>query len=150
MSKGLYTTNYKNKNNDLVIMIKSGLSYLKKVIENMSEEEKEIEKPNEIVDLVEKFLDFNDQTQREQGAKILIPKQILSKLPIFLAQLKIENNWEKLKKKIRQLLHSWYRLKKLTKAIYNHLINTIQKWKQSLWTLKIVGLMNPTGLDYHY
>ena len=92
MSKGLYTTNYKNKNNDLVIMIKSGLSYLKKVIENMSEEEKEIEKPNEIVDLVEKILDFNDQTQREQGAKILIPNQILSKLPIFLAQLKIENN----------------------------------------------------------
>ena len=92
MSKGLYTTNYKNKNNDLVIMIKSGLSYLKKVIENMTEEEKEIEKPNEIVDLVEKILDFNDQTQREQGAKILIPNQILSKLPIFLAQLKIENN----------------------------------------------------------
>ena len=92
MSKGLYTTNYKNKNNDLVIMIKSGLSHLKKVIENMSEEEKEIEKPNEIIDLVEKILDFNDQTQREQGAKILIPKQILSKLPIFLAQLKIENN----------------------------------------------------------
>ena len=92
MSKGLYTTNYKNKNNDLVIMIKSGLSYLKKVIENMSEEEKEIEKPNEIVDLVEKILDFNDQTQREQGAKILIPNQILRKLPIFLAQLKIENN----------------------------------------------------------
>ena len=92
MSKGLYTTNYKNKNNHLVIMIKIGLSYLKKVIENMSEEEKEIEKPNEIVDLVEKILDFNDQTQREQGAKILIPKQILSKLPIFLAQLKIENN----------------------------------------------------------
>ena len=92
MSKGLYTTNYKNKNNDLVIMIKSGLSHLKKVLENMSEEEKEIEKPNEIIDLVEKILDFNDQTQREQGAKILIPKQILSKLPIFLAQLKIENN----------------------------------------------------------
>ena len=37
MLKGLYTTNYKNENNDLVIMIKSGLSYLKKVIEIMSE-----------------------------------------------------------------------------------------------------------------
>ena len=40
MLKGLYTTNYKNKSNDLVIMIKSGLSYFQKVIENMSEEEK--------------------------------------------------------------------------------------------------------------
>ena len=37
MLKGLYTANYKYENNDLVIMIKSGLSYLKKVIENMSE-----------------------------------------------------------------------------------------------------------------
>ena len=30
MLKGLYTTNNKKKNNDLVIMIKSGLSDLKK------------------------------------------------------------------------------------------------------------------------
>ena len=32
----------------------------------MCEKEKEIEKPNERVDIVEKILDFNDQTQREQ------------------------------------------------------------------------------------
>ena len=42
-------------------MIKRGLRDLKNKIENMSEEGKEIEKPNEIADTVEKFLEFNDQ-----------------------------------------------------------------------------------------
>ena len=59
MLKTVYTTN-KKKNNDLVIVIKSGLSDLKKEIENMSEKEKEAEKPNEILDIVEKIIDFND------------------------------------------------------------------------------------------
>ena len=91
----------------------------------MSEKEKEIEKPNEIVDIVEKILEFNDRTQRGQGLKILTPDQMLSRLPITLAQLKAGNNSEKLKNEIRQLLHSLYRSKKLTETIYNHLINTI-------------------------
>ena len=59
MLKTVYTTN-KKKNNDLVIVIESGLSDLKKEIENMSEKEKETEKPNEILDIVEKIIDFND------------------------------------------------------------------------------------------
>ena len=33
----------------------------------MSEEEKEIEKPNEITDIVEKVLDFNKQKKRGKG-----------------------------------------------------------------------------------
>ena len=33
----------------------------------MSDEKKEIEKPNEIVDIVEQILEFNDHTQRVQG-----------------------------------------------------------------------------------
>ena len=32
----------------------------------MSEEEKEMEKPNEIVDIVKKILEFNDQTQPKE------------------------------------------------------------------------------------
>ena len=58
----------------------------------MCEKEKEIEKPNERVDIVEKILDFNDQTQREQELKIFTPNQILSRLPITLAHLKARNN----------------------------------------------------------
>ena len=37
---------------------------------------------------------------------------MLSRLPIYLAQLKAGNNSEKFKNEIRQLLHSLYRSKK--------------------------------------
>ena len=63
--------------------------------------------------------------QRGQGLKMLTPEQMLSRLPISLAQLKAGNNIQKLKNEIRQLLYSLYRSKKLSKAIYKHLMNTI-------------------------
>ena len=44
-----------------------------------------------------------------KGLKILTPSQMLSRLPISLAQLKAGNNSEKLKNKIRQQLYSLYR-----------------------------------------
>ena len=50
---------------------------------------------------------------------------MLSRLPISLAQLKAGNNSPKLKNEIRQLLYSLYRSKKLSKTIYEHLINAI-------------------------
>ena len=59
-----------------------------------------------------------------QRLKILTP-QMLSRLPISLAQLKTGNNSEKLKNEIRQLLHSLYGSKKLSKTIYNNLMNAI-------------------------
>ena len=90
----------------------------------MSEQEKETENPNEIIDIVEKILEFNTQLSG-QGLKILTPSQMLNRLPISLAQLKAGNNSEKLKNEIRQLLHSLYRSKKLTKQIYKSLINII-------------------------
>ena len=62
------------------------------------------------------------QNQQEQGLKILTPEQILSRLPISLAQLKAGNNSEKVKNEIRQLL---YLLTILSKKIYNNLINSI-------------------------
>ena len=76
-------------------MIKSGLSDLKEKIGAMSEEEKEIENPNEIGDIVKKILEFN--RQQGQGLKILTPNQMLCRLPISLVQLKAGNNSEKLK-----------------------------------------------------
>ena len=48
-----------------------------------------------------------------------------SRLLITLAQLKAGNNSEELKNEIRQLLYFLYRSKKLSKIIYNGLINTI-------------------------
>ena len=50
---------------------------------------------------------------------------MLSRLPISLAQLHAESNSEKLKNETRQLLYSLYRSKKLSKTIYNNLINAI-------------------------
>ena len=63
--------------------------------------------------------------QRGQEIKILTPNQILSRLPISLAQLKAGNNSEKLRNEIRQLLYSLCRSKKLTKNIYKSLIDII-------------------------
>ena len=88
----------------------------------MSENEIENEKPYKIVDIVEQIIDFNNKNKKGQGLKILTPNQMLSRVPITLAQLKAGNNSEKLKNAIRQLLYSLY---PLTKTIYNSLINTI-------------------------
>ena len=67
--KDLYRINDKYKNKDLVNVIKSGLTDLKNETENMSEEEKEIEKPNEIVNIVEEILEFNKQKQEGKRTK---------------------------------------------------------------------------------
>ena len=56
-------------------------------------------------------------TQRSVGLKILTPNQMLSRLAISLALLKAENNSEKLKNEIRQLLYSLYRSNKLKKQL---------------------------------
>ena len=65
------------------------------------------------------------RNQEGQGLKILTPNQMLSRLPITLAQLKAGNNSQKFINEIRQLLYSLYRSKKLTKTIYNHLIKAV-------------------------
>ena len=66
-----------------------------------------------MLEIVEIILYFNQLNQAEKGSNILTPNQMLSRLPITLAQLKAGNNSEKLKNEIRQLLYSSYRSKKL-------------------------------------
>ena len=51
-------------------------------------------------------LESEESATEGKGLKILTPSHILSRLPIFLAQLTAGNNSEKLKNEIRQLLHS--------------------------------------------
>ena len=80
----------------------------------MSEDEKEIEKPDKILKIVEKVVEFNKQNQLGGGLKMLTPNEMLSRLPITLAQLNAGNNSEKHKNEIRQLLYSLYRSKTLT------------------------------------
>ena len=85
------TKNNAEKNEFQVNLIKSGLRFFKEETEDMIKEEKETEKPKEIVNIVENILELNIQ-QWEQSLKILIPDQMLNRLPISLAQLKAENN----------------------------------------------------------
>ena len=65
------------------------------------------------------------RNQQGEGVKILTTNQMLSRLPISLAQLKAGNNSVKLKNEIRQLLYSLYRSQNMTKQVYNNLIKSI-------------------------
>ena len=62
-----------------------------------------------MLDIVE--LEFNQLNKSGQGLKMLTSSQMLSRLPISLAQLKAGNDFEKLKNEIRHLLYSSYRQK---------------------------------------
>ena len=62
------------------------------------------------------ILEFNGQ-QQGKGLKILSPNQMLSRLPISLAQVEAGNNSEKLKNEIRQLLYSLYRSRNMPKQV---------------------------------
>ena len=122
MQKSLSKTQNTQKNTKLVQVIISGLDDLNEKIKKMSEQEIKIKEPDKIIDAVAEILEFNKQNQEGQGLKILTPQQMLSRLPISLAQLKAGNNSEKLKNEIRQ--HK-YQSKKLSKTIYEHLTNAI-------------------------
>ena len=84
-----------------------------------------VEENEKIIDIVERILDLNSEKQSGKGLKILTPNQILSRLPISLAQLKARNNSEKLRNEIRLLLYSLYRSKKPTKQLYKSLTDII-------------------------
>ena len=58
----------------------------------MSEEEKEIEKLCDIIDIAKEIFEFDKQNQQGLGLKLLTPDQMYSRLPISLPQLKVGNN----------------------------------------------------------
>ena len=120
LAKELYETKDAKKNSELVEEIKNRWNNVRDKTKKMSEEEIKNEKPNQILETINETIDFNKEIQKQGGSglKILTPNQMLSRLPISLAQLKAGNNSEKLKNEIRQLLYSLYRSKKLTKQLY--------------------------------
>ena len=107
--------------------VEETLAKLKRETENTPKNKIEkIEENDKVIDIAELILCFNEENQQEGlGLKILTPNQMLSRLPISLAQLKAGNNSEKLKNEIRQLLYSLYRSKKLTKQLYRSLVDVI-------------------------
>ena len=64
--------------------------------------------------------------QEGTGLKILTPNQMLKRLPIALAKIKVGNNSESLLNEIRQIVYSLYRSKEITKKVYNNIINSIK------------------------
>ena len=116
LNKQLVTTNEKD-------MIKM-LSLLKETIKSNDKKTPDEQQDTTNMPELESEESVKQRRNRQgKSLKILMPNQILSTLPISLAQLKAGNNSEKLKDEIRQLLYSLYRSKKLTKEIYKSLIN---------------------------
>ena len=71
-------------------------------------------------------LEGDEEEVREgKGLKILTPKKLLTRLPILLAQIKVGNNSYKLKDEIRQILYLLYQHKKITKKVYNNLMESL-------------------------
>ena len=66
--------------------------------------------------IVEEILNFNKKFQGGEGLKILVPNQMLSRLPFALAQIKAGNNSEKIKNEIRQLLYFFVQIGKTYKT----------------------------------
>ena len=65
-----------------------------------------------------------NETKRT-GLKILLPKQMLQRLSIALAQVKAANSSENLLNEIRQIIYSLYQSKEITKKVYNNLIKSL-------------------------
>lgn len=70
MLKEVYKTKNTNENKKLLNVIKSGLVDLNSEIKKISENKKE--RPNELVNVVEKILDSNNIYQEGQELKILL------------------------------------------------------------------------------
>ena len=66
-----------------------------------------------------------EKRQKGKGLKIMTPNQLITRLPILLAQNQAGINSQKLNNEIRQIINSFYRSKNLSKTIYNYLINNI-------------------------
>ena len=115
LNKQPFTTNEQN-------MIKF-VSLLKEIIKPNDKKTDEEPDTTNISELESEESAAERRNQQRKGVKILTPNQLLSRLPISLSQLKAENNSEKLKNEIRQILCFLYRSKKLTKQIYKSLID---------------------------
>ena len=114
------------KSKKIVESINNKLTKMKNIVKNVPRDQvSRLEENEKIIDIIERILELNSEKQSGQGLKKLTLNQMPSRLPITSSQLKAGNNSEKLKNEIKQLLHSLYRSKKLTKQLYKSLIDII-------------------------
>ena len=103
------------RNKNMIELINKKPTKMKNILKNVPKDKVfKIEENEKIINIVERILELNSEKQSGLGLQILTSNQMLSTLPITLAQLKAGNNSEKLKNEIRQLLYSVYRPKKKT------------------------------------
>ena len=66
------------------------------------------------------------KTKYGECLKILNPKQMLQRLPMALAQVKVGNTFENLLNGIRQTTYSLYRANEIIKKVYKNIMNSIK------------------------
>ena len=66
------------------------------------------------------------KVSNHSNLKMLSPKQILQRLPIALAQVKVADTFENLPNGIREIIYSLYLAKETTKKVYNNVMNSIK------------------------
>ena len=94
-------------NENQVYSINKTLTKIKNIVKNVPKDDSlKTEENEKIIDIVKRILEYDSENQLGLGPKILTPHQMLSRLPISLAQLNAGNNFEKLKNEIRQILYS--------------------------------------------
>ena len=94
------TSEERNKN--MIELINKKPTKMKNILKNVPKDKVfKIEENEKIINIVERILELNSEKQSGLGLQILTSNQMLSTLPITLAQLKAGNNSEKLKNEIR-------------------------------------------------
>ena len=92
------------RNINMIELINKKSTKMKNILKNVPKDKVfKIEENEKIINIVERILELNSEKQSGLGLQILTSNQMLSTLPITLAQLKAGNNSEKLKNEIRQL-----------------------------------------------
>ena len=101
MYKSLNNTIGSEENEAQANAIKDKLANLMEVFKSRpTSNTKKIKNRNNMVQIVQRILEFNQLNQSGEGLKILIPNQMLKRLPIALAQLNAGNNTKNLKVKL--------------------------------------------------
>ena len=78
-------------NKDQVYLIKKALTKFKNIVKNVPEDRTfKIQENEKIIDIVPRIAELNNENQLGEALKILKPDQMLSRLPVTLAQLKAE------------------------------------------------------------
>ena len=76
---------------------------------------------------ITEWMKLNPRKRKNEGTwlKILTSKTLLTRIEILLAEIKAENNLNKLKIEIREILYLFHEHNKITKNVYNSLIKSI-------------------------